>query len=361
MAAVVKTSWPSIPAGGNDATPLGSSSLLFSVRHENMPGTISGTASTAPKMPVSLPTSNGARETLDVGYPVMNLQKLEDPKVSIHHCAQKYGAQAIRSIFEKLEERSAKPSFEELNFSDNNIGDEGAKSLQEGLSGNAALKTLLLPRTNMRSAGFQSIGGLIGSAPSLEMLVLSGNLADAAGVEGAFSAGLSKNRSLKSLCLAACRLGNDGVQALCTGPLAAHPTLTHVSLNYNRLDDKVCESVSKMLAANKTLEYLELCGNSIGAEGAEEIIKGLVANKGKLKRLGLGQNNLRLQGTKAMCKHFTSSAGSSLEFLDLRHNITTYHGHVELRKMLNKPIDDDETNKGWMINFGERQLMLNAL
>ena len=28
--------------------------------------------------------------------------------------------------------------------------------------------------------------------------------------------------------------------------------------------------------------------------------------------------------------------------------------------MLNKPIDDDEANKGWMINFGDRQLMLNA-
>ena len=28
--------------------------------------------------------------------------------------------------------------------------------------------------------------------------------------------------------------------------------------------------------------------------------------------------------------------------------------------MLNKPIDNDETNKGWMINFGTRQLMLNA-
>ena len=67
-----------------------------------------------------------------------------------------------------------------------------------------------MPRAAMRTAGFQSIGALIGTCPSLaarqskpikcrrlsappctrkEMLVLSSNLADAAGVEGDFSAG----------------------------------------------------------------------------------------------------------------------------------------------------------------------------
>eukprot|EP00930_Biecheleria_cincta_P067194 TRINITY_DN5362_c0_g1_i1.p1 TRINITY_DN5362_c0_g1~~TRINITY_DN5362_c0_g1_i1.p1 ORF type:complete len:355 (-),score=64.27 TRINITY_DN5362_c0_g1_i1:191-1129(-) len=311
-------------------------------------------------MPVSLPTSAGTRETLDLGYPVLNLQKLEDPKVSIHQCAQKYGSQAIRSIFEKLQERSSLPSFEEINLSDNIIGDEGAKFLQEGLSGNAKLKRLLLPRAQVRSAGFQAIGGLIGSLPSLEMLVLSGNIADAEGVCDEFRKGLSINKSLKSLCLAACRLGDQGVTSLCDGPLKTHSSLSHLSLNYNRLEDAACASIVKMLAVNKTLEYLELCGNSIGPAGAESLVKGLIANKGKLRRLGLGQNSIRLRGAKALCAHFMSSQGQHLEFLDLRHNCVTYPGVVEIRQMLGKPLDDDEHNKGWMLNFGERQLMLNA-
>ena len=46
------------------------------------------------------------------------------------------------------------------------------------------------------------------------MLVLSSNLADPAGVEGSFTTGLAKNKSLKSLCLAACRLQNKGPTAL---------------------------------------------------------------------------------------------------------------------------------------------------
>lgn len=317
-------------------------------------------AATDVVMPVSLPTSAGTRETLDLGYPVLNLQKLEDPKVSIHACAQKYGSEAIRSIFEKLKERSSASVFEEINLSDNIIGDEGAKFLSEGLSGNGKLKRLLMPRTQIRSAGFQSIGSLIGNSPSLEMVVLSGNLGDAAGVDGEFKTGLSKTKSLKSLCLAACRLGDRGVTTLCEGPLKTHPSLEHVSLNYNRLENAVCESIVKMLAVNQTLEYLELCGNSIGPEGAEELLKGLIANKGKLRRLGLAQNHIRLRGCKALCTHFVSSQGQNLQFLDLRHNRTSYEGVVEIRKMLKKPLDDDEHNKGWMINFGERQLMLNA-
>lgn len=79
-------------------------------------------ASTDVVMPVSLPTSAGTREVLDLGYPHLNLQKLDDPKahggkvlsraspqVSIHWCAQKYGPQGIRSIFEKLQERLQEP------------------------------------------------------------------------------------------------------------------------------------------------------------------------------------------------------------------------------------------------------------
>jgi len=310
-------------------------------------------------MPVSVPTGAGTREVLDVGYPVLNLQKLDNPQVSIHQCAQRYGSQAIRSIFEKLQERESNPEFEELNLSDNYVGDDGAAYLKDGLKGNSKLKRLLMPRASMRSSGFQSIGALVGSCPSLEMLVLSSNLSDAAGVDGEFAAGLSKNKSLRSLCLAACRLQNEGVRKLCEGPLSKHPALEHVSFNYNRLEDEVCSSVCAMLLTNSKLQYLELCGNSIGIKGAEELAKGLASNR-SLTKLGLAQNSIMQKGATALCKHFVSDQGKQLQYLDLRHNKVGYYGHVAIREMLKMPIDNDETNKGWMINFGERQLMLNA-
>mmetsp|Transcript_28204 Transcript_28204/g.67063 ORF Transcript_28204/g.67063 Transcript_28204/m.67063 type:complete len:320 (+) Transcript_28204:44-1003(+) len=317
-------------------------------------------ASTDVVMPVSLPTSAGTREVLDLGYPLLNLQKLDDPKVSIHQCAQKYGPQAIRSIFEKLQERLKEPTFEELNLSDNHIGDEGAEFLKEGLKGNTALKRLLMPRAGLKGAGFQSIGELLERCPNLEMLVLSSNLADPAGVEKSFSTGLSKNKSLKSLCLAACRLQDAGVGSLCKGPLTVHPTLEHVSFNYNRLNDAVISSVVQMLSTNTKLQYLELCGNSLTPAAAEELLKGLKANKG-LRKLGLAQNSLKAKGTEALCEFFVSQKGQQIEYMDLRHNKTGYYSHVEIRKnILKKPIEDDEANTGWMVNFGARQLMINA-
>eukprot|EP00933_Yihiella_yeosuensis_P050662 TRINITY_DN4845_c0_g1_i1.p1 TRINITY_DN4845_c0_g1~~TRINITY_DN4845_c0_g1_i1.p1 ORF type:complete len:320 (+),score=78.07 TRINITY_DN4845_c0_g1_i1:150-1109(+) len=311
--------------------------------------------------PVSVPTGAGTREQVDLGYPLLKLQKLDNPQVSIHQCAQRFGSQGIRSIFEKLGERDLPCVYEEVNLADNLIGDEGAKYLQEGLSNNSNLKKLIIPRAGIKKEGFAAIGGLLAETKSLEMLVMSSNLADPEGVAGEFSAGLSKNKSLRSLVLAACRLQNQGVQTLAEGPLKTHPKLEHVCLTYNRLEDTVCASITKMLSVNQTLRYLDLCGNSLGPEGAEELVKGLRANKGKLTRLGLGQNNIRLRGAKALCTHFTSKEGQTLEFLDLRHNIVTYRGVVEIRKQLGKPLEDDNVNLGWMILFGERQLMLNAL
>ncbi|CAK9080101.1 Protein NLRC3 [Durusdinium trenchii] len=316
-------------------------------------------AATDVVMPVSLPTSAGTREVLDLGYPVLNLQKLDDPKVSLHQCSQKYGPQGIRSIFEKLQERLKEPQFEELNLSDNHVGDEGADYLKDGLKNSNTLKRLLMPRTGLKTNGFQSIGELLHHCPSLEMLVLSSNLADPAGVEGTFTAGLSKNKSLKSLCLAACRLGNTGVAQLCAGPLASHGALEHVSFSYNRLEDEVCSSVIKMLATNTKLRNLELNGNSLGTQAALDLVKGLASNK-TLQKLGLAQNSIMEKGAAALSNHFVCDKGQNLVYLDLRYNKVGYYGCVEIRKMIKKPMDDDEANKGWMINFGERQLMLNA-
>merc|ERR1719480_527993 len=92
-------------------------------------------AATAPIDPISIPTGLGAREVLDVGVPVLNLQKIDNPQASLHQCASRYGAQAIRSIFEKLEQKDMTSNFVELNLSDNNIGDEGAEWLFKGLAG----------------------------------------------------------------------------------------------------------------------------------------------------------------------------------------------------------------------------------
>jgi Ran GTPase-activating protein (RanGAP) involved in mRNA processing and transport len=321
-------------------------------------------ATAAPLVPISIPTELGAREVLDVGVPTFSLQKIENPQASLHQCASRYGAQTIRSIFEKLEQKDVTASFQELNLADNNIGDEGAEWLMKGLTSTTTsgesvgknLKVLLMPRTRMGAKGIQAMGELIGSSKSLENVILSGNDCDAEGVQGKFCEGLAANASVKSLCLAACRLGNEGAAALSEGPLKSHPCLGHISLSYNRLEAAAAKSFAAMLAVNKALRFLDISCNSIGPDGALALVEGLKKNGGRLQRLSVSQNEIQVKGVKAFCDLFMSPQGKNLEYLDLRHNMVKYKEIVQLRKDLGRPMDGPE---GWMLLFGERQLLLN--
>jgi hypothetical protein len=313
-------------------------------------------AAVAPVFPVSVPTGLGNREVIDCGYPSLHLQKLENPQASLYQCSTRYGAQTIRSIFEKLEERSAVSTFEEINLSDNLIKDEGAEWLASGLKDNKALKKLLLPRCGMKAEGFQHIGALLGNSTTVENVILSGNHCDAKGVEGAFSAGLGKNKSVKSLCLAECRLLDAGVVSLCEGPLKSHPTLEHVSFTYNRLEVAAAKALAKMLATNQALRFLDLGGNTLGPEGAEALVQGMKDNKSRLTKLSVSTCEIRAKGAQAMCDHFMSKEGSKMDYMDLRHNLVNYADICKIREKLGKPMSGPE---GWMLLFGGRQLLLN--
>lgn len=305
---------------------------------------------------VSVPSSIGTREPIDLAQPVLNWQKLDNPQVSLLHCSMRFGTQGVRSMFEKLVEKERASTFEEINLSDNLIGDEGAALLAAGLEGNASLKRLLLPRTGIKAEGVQCMGKLLASAPNLDVLILSGNYCDKEGVSGAFSEGLAKNKTLKSLCLADCRLGDKGVEAL-RGPAMAHPCLEHLSLAYDRLEHTVVPLLP--LAPKGALRFLDLSGNSLGPEGAVALADSLKSSKSKLEKISVAQNMIKLKGAKALSEHFVSKEGQVLEFLDLRHNAVGYRGVKEIREKLGKNMDTD--NDGWLMLFGTRQLFVSGL
>jgi Ran GTPase-activating protein (RanGAP) involved in mRNA processing and transport len=309
-------------------------------------------------LPVSVPTSLGGREVVDIGVPEFNLQRLENPQASIHQCATKYGSQTIRSVFDKFAENDKAPSFEEINLSDNAIGDEGAAWLKAGLSGNSALKTLLLPRTGMTAVGVKAIGTLIGESPNVETVVLSSNAVDAEGLDGEFCDGLAKNKSLKSLYLAVCRLGSQGIVPLCEGPLRSHPSLEHISLTYNRLEATAGKTLADMLRTNQALRYLDVSGNSLGPEGAMALCEGLKANEGRLQKLGFAQNAIKHKGAEVLINFFLSV--TSLEYLDIRHNRVNYRDMMKLRVLLEKGMNKE--SDGWLYLFDDcsRQLFVNG-
>eukprot|EP00929_Paragymnodinium_shiwhaense_P105364 TRINITY_DN7034_c0_g1_i2.p2 TRINITY_DN7034_c0_g1~~TRINITY_DN7034_c0_g1_i2.p2 ORF type:complete len:315 (+),score=119.49 TRINITY_DN7034_c0_g1_i2:115-1059(+) len=312
----------------------------------------------AAALAISMPTSLGTREVVDLNASSFNLQRLEQPNICLHQCGTKYGPQLVRAIFEKLDARSLKSTFEEINLNDNKIGDEGAKFLSEGLAGNKAIKKLYLARCDMTSAGFKAVGKVLADAPALEEVVLSGNVADKDGLEGEFSEGLKKNKNLKSLYLGVLRLGNEGIKPLCQGPLKVHQSLQHLSLTYNRIDAGGVAFLNEFLKANVGLKYLDLSGNSLGPEGAKALVEGLNGNSGRLEKLSVAQNVIRFEGAKALAQFFASGPGSSMEFLDLRHNSVTFKGFQDLRKVLKR--EGEEEIGCWLMMFGKRQLFVNA-
>jgi len=266
--------------------------------------------------------------------------------------------QLIRAIFEKLEVRGLKSNFEEINLCDNKIGDEGAKYLADGLTGNKALKKLYLARCDMGAESFEHMGRLLADAPALEDLVLSHNACDKDGLEGAFCDGLHKNKTLKSLYLGVLRLGNEGIKPLCEAPLRVHPSLQHLSLTYNRIDAAGVNYLNAVLKVNKALKYLDLSGNSLGPDGAAALVSGLKMNKG-LQKLSVAQNMIRFEGAKALGQFFVSAEGKRFEFMDLRHNSVTFKGYIEMGKLLGRP-DASEEIGAWLWLFGSRQLFISA-
>jgi len=313
-----------------------------------------------PVLPVSVPTSLGARTVVDIGADTLDIQRLENPQANLHNCATRYGEQFVRSVFDKLDEKSKESCFEKINLSDNLIGDDGAKWLEAGLAHNESLKTLMLPRCGITPVGFKAIGNLVGNSPNIETLIMSSNISDEEGVKGEFCAGLAKNRSLKSLYLAVCRLGEKGLACVTQGPLRDHPTLEHISFEYNRLEVECAPYLSKMLATNQVLQYLDVCGNSLGPEGAEEIAKGLKENRGRLKKLGIAQNAIKLKGCETLTKFFLSPEGQNMDYMDIRHNRTGYHDWNYLVELMSDKMDPE--SGGWIFLFNgcTRQLFANG-
>jgi len=304
---------------------------------------------------VSVSTSLGNRELIALDSR-LDLQKLESPQVSLFQCAQRFGPQTIRRLFEKIAERQQDSPFEELNLQDNNLGDEGALYLRKGLAG-SRVRRLILLRANVGAAGFAEMGKLLADAPLLEELLLGGNEAGPEALGEDFCAGLAQNASIRSLVLSHNRLCDSGIVSLCKGPLRSHPSLEHIGLSYNRLGVPAIRLLNEVLAKNRELKHLDLGGNSLGEEGAELLVEGLKKNGGRIQKLNVDRNSLQLRGALAFTRFFGSTAGESLVYLDVRHNRIGQRGCVQIRKELGRPEDGCTL----MFDNGDRQLLISGL
>ena len=176
-------------------------------------------------------------------------------------------------------------------------GDYGMKEyvneVTECLQNNT--KFQLLKLKNITKEGFKPIF----EVRTLQKLDLSNNnLSD----DGAatISDGLKTNRTLLELNLSNNSLSDDGAATI-SDCLKANRTLLELNLSNNNLSDDGAATISDCLKTNRTLLELNLSNNNLSDDGVATISDGLKTNR-TLLELNISQNSITDEGAQEIAK-----------------------------------------------------------
>jgi len=158
-------------------------------------------------------------------------------------------ARGTRALGEALSSPGGNMTLRYLNLDLNNIGDEGAICLAEGMKGNRDLRVLSLQYCGIKSDGASALASLVIGTMALQELKLRGNA-----------------------------IGTMGAVAL-AATLTSNTTLKILDLTDNELTASAAIAIAPAAAASSSLEFLGLDANPIGEEGAEAVIEALGIRK----------------------------------------------------------------------------------
>ncbi len=115
----------------------------------------------------------------------------------------------------------------------------------------------------------------------------------------AFIIAASLNVTLSALQLENCNLGEAEIKMLCM-LIKVHPTLEHLNLNNNLLDDHCFSLLTHALKDNSTIIDLSLAQTQMSDKGAYGLIG--VIKKGNLKSLNIEKNSFKKETIEALEK-----------------------------------------------------------
>ncbi|XP_076137510.1 NACHT, LRR and PYD domains-containing protein 3-like, partial [Alosa pseudoharengus] len=237
-------------------------------------------------------------------------------------------------------------SLQQLDLSDNYLGDSGVQLLSKGLSSsNCKIHTLRLTDCKLSERSCGIVASVLQSPNSLIELDLSHNVLRDSGVY-LLSKGLSSSHcKLQTLRLADCKLtdklgeivasvlrspnsllqlnfsnndpGDSGVQLLSKGLSSSNSILQILRLADCKLTYKSCEMVASVLQSPNSLQELDLSDNDLGDSGAQLLSKGLSSSYCKIHTLRLSDCLISEKGCGVLAAALTSN---HIKALDLRHN-----------------------------------------
>ncbi|EWS75612.1 kinase domain protein (macronuclear) [Tetrahymena thermophila SB210] len=211
----------------------------------------------------------------------------------------------------------------------NNIGDQGAKDLGTGIAqcNNITTLTLNLLWNNIGDQGAKDLGIGIAQCKNITTLTLNLGLNNI-GDEGAKDLGTGiaqcKNITTLTLNLYSNKIGEEGAKDLGTG-ITQYKNITTLTLRIsgNNIGDKGAKDLGTGIAQCKNITNLtlQLGSNKIGEKGAKDLGTGIAQCKNiTTLTLGLGSNNIDAQGAKDLCRGIAQCKNIKTLTLDLLEN-----------------------------------------
>ncbi|XP_076139317.1 NACHT, LRR and PYD domains-containing protein 12-like [Alosa pseudoharengus] len=238
-------------------------------------------------------------------------------------------------------------SLQQLDLSDNYLGDSGVQLLSKGLSSsNCKIHTLRLTDCKLSERSCRIVASVLQSPNSMIELDLSHNVLRDSGVY-LLSKGLSSSHcKLQTLRLADCKLTDklgeivasvlqspnsmieldlshnvlrdSGVYLLSKGLSSSHCKLQTLRLADCKLTDKLGEIVASVLQSPNSLLQLNFSNNDPGDSGVELLSKGLSSSNSILQILRLADCKLTYKSCEMVASVLQSP--NSLQELDLSDN-----------------------------------------
>jgi len=177
---------------------------------------------------------------------------------------------------------------------------------------------------------------------------------------------LERTRGLCRLDLRGAGLDCDRTRLLCGG-LADCATVTHLDLSANRVGDRGCRAVARVLGAagagggsggGPCLVALSLADNAIHCEGARALARA-VASAPALERLDVSQNLVGDDGAVALLAH--AAGASRLRVLRLGSNLLTAESVPAARDLILSSAGGEGDARGGGSRLRELCLRCNAL
>ncbi|XP_028762186.1 RAN GTPase-activating protein 1-like isoform X1 [Neltuma alba] len=240
------------------------------------------------------------------------------------------------------------PSTEKLrvlHFHNNMTGDAGAIAIAGILKRSSAMEDFRCSSTRVGSDGGIALAEALGTCTHLRKLDLRDNMF---GVEAGVALGkvIPAFADLTEIYLSYLNLEDEGAEAIAIALKESAPSLEILEISGNDISAKGAASLAACIASKQFLTKLNLSENELKDEGAILISKALEEGHGQLNEVDLSTNAIRRSGARLLAQAVVRKAGFKL--LNIDANFISDEGIDELKNIFKNcphmlgPLDEND-------------------